>query len=109
MCEGVKVLPLLFFNGLDCVRKSARGEVKVTMPGTGKFSINGKGLDYFETIQSRETVIAPLQLVGWLGTVDVEAFVRFARPDTIPDAHGETTHAGCVRWGIATGIAALGN
>lgn len=69
------------------------------MPGTGRFKINGKELDYFSMIQSREMVIAPLQRVKWLGTVDVEAEIQ---------GGGESSQAVSLRYGVANGIAALG-
>ena len=91
------ILNRLFHSG--CGKKTSRGQVTVRMPGTGKFKINGKELDYFSMIQSRELIIAPLQRVGWLGTVDVEAEVQ---------GGGETAQAVAVRFGIANGISALG-
>lgn len=90
-------------------KKSARADILVTVPGTGQFKINGKGLDYFKRIQSREAVISPLQLCGWLGKVDVEANCEGG---TLAALHleepGETSRAICVRYGIATALAALG-
>lgn len=92
-----------------CAKKTARGDVLVTMPGTGEFLINGQGLEYFKRIQSREAVIAPLQLTGMLGKVDVEANVIGG---TLLAEHleapGETSRAISVRYGIAVGLAALG-
>lgn len=35
-------------------RKNARAHVTVTYPGTGEISIDGKGIDYFRKIQSKE-------------------------------------------------------
>lgn len=94
------------------MRKSARGDVKVTLPGTGRFNINvGQGLEYFTRIQSREVVITPLQICGWLGKVDVDAFVTGGtdRMENWINNPGEAARAGVLRWGIATAIAALGN
>jgi small subunit ribosomal protein S9 len=92
-----------------CMRKTARGEVKVTVPGTGRININGKGLDFFKLTQSREAVITPLQLCGWLGKADVDAYVMGGKQSVEHQkTGGETARAGCVRWGIATAIAALG-
>lgn len=92
-----------------CMKKSARGEVLVTVPGNGNFKINGKGLDYFKLMSNRQAVISPLQLVGWLGKVDIEANVEGG---TLAAEHllepGETSRAGALRWGIATALAALG-
>jgi small subunit ribosomal protein S9 len=70
------------------------------MPGRGLFDINGKDLDYFSLIRARESIIYPLQLVDWLGTVDIQATVT---------GSGEMGQAAALRWGVATGIAALGN
>lgn len=41
---------------LECLRKTARGDVTVRMPGTGKITINGHDITYFEELQSREQV-----------------------------------------------------
>ncbi|ODM97247.1 28S ribosomal protein S9, mitochondrial [Orchesella cincta] len=92
-----------------CMKKSARADVLVTVPGTGEFKINGKGLDFFTLMASREAVIAPLQLSKWLGKVDVEANCEGA---TLAQPHvpfaGETSRAIAIRWGISTALAALG-
>lgn len=40
----------------ECRRKRAIGNVTVISPGTGKISINGYGISYFEGIQEREQV-----------------------------------------------------
>jgi len=45
---------LFFF--VDCPRKDARADVTVFYPGTGKLSINGKGIEFFDDIQAREQV-----------------------------------------------------
>ena len=84
-----------------CTKKSAIGSVTIKMPGTGKFDINGQELDYFPRIRARESVIYPLQIVDWLGTVDIQATVTSRN-------RGEMAQAAALRWGIATGIAALG-
>jgi len=92
------------------MKKTARADVLVTMPGTGEFKINGKGLEYFELMSNREAVIAPLQIVKMLGKVDVQAHCEggtFGQAATAPYA-GETSRAMCVRWGIANALAALG-
>jgi len=69
------------------------------MPGSGKIDINGKGLDYFPLMRAREAFIYPLQLVGWLGTVDIKAQVS---------GSGIMAQAASLRWGVATAISALG-
>ncbi|CAG2062589.1 unnamed protein product, partial [Timema podura] len=38
----------------ECLRKTARGEVTLRSPGTGKIQINGEGIDYFKDNQPRE-------------------------------------------------------
>lgn len=35
-------------------KKNARAHVTVTYPGTGEISIDGKGIDYFNKMQSKE-------------------------------------------------------
>ncbi|KAF4527277.1 hypothetical protein B566_EDAN006998 [Ephemera danica] len=42
------------FCVVECLRKRARGEVTVRVPGTGKFSVNGQDIVYFSNIQCRE-------------------------------------------------------
>jgi len=46
----------IFFFFVDCPRKDARADVTVYYPGTGKLSINGKGIEFFDDIQAREQV-----------------------------------------------------
>lgn len=41
---------------IECLRKKARGDVTVKFPGSGKISINGQDITYFEYDQSREQV-----------------------------------------------------
>lgn len=79
----------------ECVRKRARGDVTIRRPGTGKISINGKDITYFEQTQSREQVLFPLIFTNLIGTVDVEANVS---------GGGWASQAGAVRWGIAMGL-----
>lgn len=64
-------------------------------------------------MQSREAIISPLQLVGWLGKVDIEAHVEGGIPNALPTTKlevetGETAKAVSIRWGIATALVALG-
>ena len=40
----------------ECLRKRARGDVTLRFPGTGKISINGQPITYFEHDQPREQV-----------------------------------------------------
>ncbi|XP_067013102.2 small ribosomal subunit protein uS9m isoform X2 [Anabrus simplex] len=77
----------------NCLRKAARAEVTVRSPGTGKISINGKGIEYFEGVQPREQVLFPLIFTGLLDKVDVEASVH---------SGGFSGQAGAIRWGIAS-------
>lgn len=41
---------------LECLRKTARADVTLRVPGTGKITINGKDITYFEDTQPREQV-----------------------------------------------------
>uniref|UniRef100_A0A1A9WFN3 28S ribosomal protein S9, mitochondrial n=1 Tax=Glossina brevipalpis TaxID=37001 RepID=A0A1A9WFN3_9MUSC len=43
-----------YITTYECLRKTARGDVTVRVPGTGKISINGQDISYFEDIQPRE-------------------------------------------------------
>ncbi|XP_014242600.1 28S ribosomal protein S9, mitochondrial-like isoform X2 [Cimex lectularius] len=79
----------------DCPRKSARAEVTVIYPGTGNISINGKGIEYFSTIQARNQILFPLELSGLRTSVDIKASVQ---------SGGESGQAGAVRWGISWGL-----
>jgi len=45
---------VLYFS--ECLRKTARGEVTVTSPGTGLITINNQSIEYFEHLQDREQV-----------------------------------------------------
>ncbi|KAM8703272.1 hypothetical protein ACLKA7_007967 [Drosophila subpalustris] len=40
----------------ECLRKTARADVTVRLPGTGKITINGQDISYFSMEQSREQV-----------------------------------------------------
>lgn len=56
MFYGWKLKCIILFLFLDCPRKEARADVTVYYPGTGKLSINGKGIEFFDDIQAREQV-----------------------------------------------------
>uniref|UniRef100_W8BNL5 Small ribosomal subunit protein uS9m n=1 Tax=Ceratitis capitata TaxID=7213 RepID=W8BNL5_CERCA len=84
-----------FVTTYECLRKTARGDVTVRMPGTGKITINGHDITYFEELQSREQVLFPLIFAGLLGKVDVEANV---------EGGGTSGQAGAIRWGIAMSL-----
>lgn len=40
----------------ECLRKTARADVTVRLPGTGKISINGQDISYFSEEACREQV-----------------------------------------------------
>ncbi|CAD6224653.1 GSCOCG00005486001-RA-CDS [Cotesia congregata] len=79
----------------QCMRHTCRGTVKILGNGSGKIKINGKAIDYFTNIQSREQVIFPLIFTGMDKDVDVEANV---------EGGGFSGQAGAIRWGIAWGL-----
>lgn len=79
----------------ECLRKDARGDVTIRSPGTGKITINGKDLSYFEDIQSREQVLFPLIFTGMHGKVDIECNI---------EGGGPSGQSGAIRWGIAWGL-----
>ncbi|VVC30336.1 Ribosomal protein S9,Ribosomal protein S5 domain 2-type fold,Ribosomal protein S5 domain 2-type fold [Cinara cedri] len=76
----------------DCPRKSARADVTVFYPGTGKLSINGKGIEFFDDIQAREQILFPLLFTDMVEKVDIEATVR---------GGGISGKAGAIRFGIS--------
>lgn len=76
----------------DCPRKNARADVTVYYPGTGKLSINGKGIEFFDDIQAREQVLFPLLFTDTIDKVDIEATVR---------GGGSSGKAGAIRFGIS--------
>lgn len=85
-----------FITTYECLRKTARADVTIRFPGTGKVSINkDHDITYFEHVQSREQVLFPLIFIDQLGKFDVEANVA---------GGGFSGQAGAIRWGIATGL-----
>lgn len=54
---------------LECLRKAAKGDVTVRMPGNGTITINGKGIDYFDDTQSREQVCTYFFWLMWQKTI----------------------------------------
>nr|XP_014098407.1 28S ribosomal protein S9, mitochondrial isoform X2 [Bactrocera oleae] len=84
-----------FVTIYECLRKTARGDVTVRLPGTGKITINGQDITYFEELQSREQVLFPLIFAEMIGKVDVEANV---------EGGGPSGQAGAIRWGIAMSL-----
>ncbi|XP_030373484.1 28S ribosomal protein S9, mitochondrial [Scaptodrosophila lebanonensis] len=84
-----------YITTYECLRKTARADVTVRMPGTGKININGKDISYFDVEQCREQLLFPLQFSGLLGKVDVEANVA---------GGGSSGQSGAIRWGIAMSL-----
>ncbi|XP_035909371.1 28S ribosomal protein S9, mitochondrial [Anopheles stephensi] len=79
----------------ECLRKTARGDVTVTFPGTGKIEVNGQDLRNVGNTQQREQVLFPLLFTNMSGKVDVAANVS---------GGGPSSQAGAVRWGIAMAL-----
>lgn len=76
-------------------RKEAGARVRLR-PGTGKFSINGRGLeDYFPRETNRILVLNPFKITNTLGKFDVAALV---------DGGGPTGQAGAMRHGISRAL-----
>lgn len=84
-----------FITTYECLRKKARGDVTIRSPGSGKITINGKDLTYFEDIQSREQVMFPLIFTGMQDRVDVECNI---------EGGGPSGQSGAIRWGLAWGL-----
>lgn len=84
-----------YITTYECLRKKARGDVTIHSPGTGKITINGKDITYFDDVQSREQVIFPLIFTEMQNRVDVECNV---------EGGGPSGQAGAIRWGIAWGL-----
>ncbi|XP_037797451.1 28S ribosomal protein S9, mitochondrial-like [Penaeus monodon] len=76
-------------------RKTAKANVTVYGRGTGKITINGQDILYFNNPQEREQVVFPLQFTDTLETVDVVAEVQEG---------GSSGQAGAVRHGIALAL-----
>lgn len=85
-----------YITTYECLRKTARADVTIRFPGTGKVTINkDHDITYFNHIQSREQVLFPLIFTNQLGKFDVEANVA---------GGGVSGQAGAIRWGIAMGL-----
>ncbi|XP_072942919.1 small ribosomal subunit protein uS9m [Epargyreus clarus] len=84
-----------FVTTYECLRKKARGDVTIRSPGTGKITINGSDITYFEDVQCREQVIFPLIFTGMQDRVDVECNI---------EGGGPSGQSGAIRWGIAWGL-----
>ncbi|EDW81380.1 uncharacterized protein Dwil_GK11052 [Drosophila willistoni] len=84
-----------YITTYECLRKTARADVTVRMPGTGKISINGQDIFYFPEEKCREQLLFPLQFSQMLGKVDIEANV---------EGGGPSGQSGAIRWGIAMSL-----
>ncbi|KFM81103.1 28S ribosomal protein S9, mitochondrial, partial [Stegodyphus mimosarum] len=73
-------------------RKLCQAKVIVRGNGTGKVSINGTDIFYFERLQDREQIMYPLHFTGMLGLVDIEVDVSGV---------GESAQAGAIRLGLS--------
>ncbi|XP_064618463.1 small ribosomal subunit protein uS9m-like [Liolophura sinensis] len=81
------------FSQHSSKRKSAVSTVKLWIQGSGKFSVNGLSYQVcFPRSLDRQQIMFPLQLLGKLGTVDVEATV---------EGGGHSGQAGAVRHGLS--------
>lgn len=85
----------MYVTTYECIRKKARGDVTIRSPGSGKISINGQDITYFEDTQPREQVLFPLIFSKMNGKVDIEANI---------EGGGFSGQAGAIRWGIAMGL-----
>jgi len=54
-------------------RKTCTAEVTVYGNGSGKITVNGDDIRYFEQMQDRTQVMFPLQFTGLMRSVDIEA------------------------------------
>uniref|UniRef100_A0A6M2CKU2 Small ribosomal subunit protein uS9m n=1 Tax=Rhipicephalus microplus TaxID=6941 RepID=A0A6M2CKU2_RHIMP len=77
-------------------RKHVRAEVTVWGNGTGKVTINGHGIEYFDQIADREQIMFPLQFTGLLMKVDIEA--------TLNEAEGSSVRANAIRHGVSLAL-----
>ncbi|KAI0232694.1 28S ribosomal protein S9, mitochondrial [Lamellibrachia satsuma] len=77
-------------------RKLARAKVKVVDNGTGQITVNGQSLlRGFPTILDREQIVFPLQFVGKMGEVDIEAEVWDGGP---------SGQAGAIRFALSKAL-----
>ncbi|EDW15331.1 28S ribosomal protein S9, mitochondrial [Drosophila mojavensis] len=84
-----------YITTYECLRKTARADVTVRLPGTGKITINGQDISYFSSEECKEQLLFPLNYSEMLGKVDVEANV---------EGGGPSGQAGAIRWGIAMSL-----
>ncbi|RXG59855.1 28S ribosomal protein S9, mitochondrial [Armadillidium vulgare] len=87
-----KGVPYMTATGL---RKKSKAEVTVYGQGSGKFTVNGKDILYFDSIQDREQIMFPLQYTGLLRSVDVEATA---------EGGGHSGQAGAIRYAISSAL-----
>ncbi|ESO89321.1 hypothetical protein LOTGIDRAFT_183373, partial [Lottia gigantea] len=60
----------------DGKRKSSRATVTVYDQGQGDISVNGQDLTYFSSMQDRNQLLFPLQVVDKIGQVDISCQVK---------------------------------
>lgn len=78
-------------------------QVKTVLNGTGKIDIDGKDILFFPSPYYRRAILFPLQISRMQDRVDIEAkYIRLG-----PQNHkGQATTATCIRYAVATSIAA---
>lgn len=83
-------------------KKSACAKVRVTKPGTGKFTLMNidypedvQGITYFFGLKERQAIMFPLQFTKLLGQVDVEAVVNFG---------GSASQAAAIRYATSMAL-----
>ncbi|GAB1600503.1 28S ribosomal protein S9, mitochondrial-like [Argonauta hians] len=79
-------------------RKSCLSAVTLWINGTGKFTVNGRNILYFQDKASRAQLMYPLQFTKKIGEVDVEATV---------EGGGTTSRAGSIRFALSKAIASF--
>lgn len=80
------------FIEMTGTKKHCIAKVIVRGNGTGKITINGTDIFYFQILQDREQIMYPLHFCDMLGKVDVEVDVH---------GPGESSQSNAVRLGIA--------
>ncbi|XP_022293649.2 small ribosomal subunit protein uS9m-like [Crassostrea virginica] len=83
------------FRTKNGYRKTAVAQVTVYDAGSGKFEINGQGVDYFESKYAREQILFPLVLTDTLDKVDVSVQVQ---------GGGEIGQSGAIRHGLSNAL-----
>uniref|UniRef100_A0A1B0BY70 28S ribosomal protein S9, mitochondrial n=1 Tax=Glossina palpalis gambiensis TaxID=67801 RepID=A0A1B0BY70_9MUSC len=72
-----------YITTYECLRKTARGDVTVRVPGTGKVSINSQDITYFEDIQPREQVSVGIFSLLFYGIMSDPSSIGPASCDSI--------------------------